>query len=89
MDFLGMGGCYEYRIVYDVEGDLHRVIYRFIALAFDSSPIKGEGVMRLFWTSWGTLPPCGYCLEASMTRLGGWFVLFTLTPPCGFPPTRE
>ena len=42
-DFLGMGGCYEYRIVYDVEGDLHRVIYRFIALAFDSSPIKGEG----------------------------------------------
>ena len=33
----------RYRIIYDVEGDLHRVIYRFIALAFDSSPIKGEG----------------------------------------------
>ena len=26
-----------------MEGDLHRVIYRFFILAFDSSPIKGEG----------------------------------------------
>ena len=62
-DFLWMGGCYEYRIVYDVEGDLHRVIYRFIALAFDSSPINGEGE-------------------------SGWFVLFTLTPPCGLTSLR-
>ena len=36
------------------------------------------------------LPPCGYCLEASMTA-GVGVVLFTRValPPCGFPPTRE
>ena len=49
---------------------MHRVIYRFIALAFDSSPIKGEGdsvgcvVVAL---------PCGYCLKACMTGPGWLF----------------
>ena len=47
---------------------------------FDSSPIKGEGdsagCVGLF------TPPCGYCLEASMTV---WWdcLVFTLTPVSG------
>ena len=53
------------------------------ALTFDSSPIKGEGDMVGVGLSFA--PPCGYCLEASMTvreicRLGTMrCIVFTLT----------
>ena len=52
-----------------------------------SSAIKGEGDWRLvcFVVTRVTLPPCGYCLEASMTAEVG-SVLFTRVtlPPCGY-----
>ena len=34
-------------------------------LAFDSSPIKGEGIVG--WYCLVVTPPCGYCLKVSMT----------------------
>ena len=66
-----------------------------VTLAFDSSPIKGEGDNGgwLYWTcspesravplgcgqvrndGAGCTPPCGYCLEASMTVLVGVVLL--------------
>ena len=55
-----------------------------LTLTFDSSPIKGEGYMvGVVLLTRATLPPCGYCLKASMTVPG------TTHPSCGFPPTRE
>ena len=41
------------------------VVLSCFTLTFDSSPIKGGGDWWLVWLV--VAPPCGYCLEASMT----------------------
>ena len=47
--------------------------YAGMTVGFAKVSIKGEGEMRLACLV--VAPPCGYCLKASMTGRGGWFVL--------------
>ena len=53
------------------------LVWIAITLTFDSSPIKGEGDMVGVGLSFA--PPCGYCLEASMTGAPGLVVLSCVT----------